>query len=229
MNQPNYYAIIPANVRYSDIPANAKLLYGEITALSSKEGFCWASNQYFAELYGVSTRSITEWMSELSEKKFIKAEIENNYDRKIFIINQTPVEENFQGVRRKLPGGVRRKLPHINTSNNNTINDSNAGVANQEIVDLISTFKGNNPSYEQLFARKPQRAAAARLISKHGFEKIKKLTEYAVHVSGHKYAPTILDPYSLEKNAGKLIAYYQKENTKVGKGIIDVRNANIQS
>ena len=78
MNQPNYCAIIPANVRYSDIPANAKLLYGEITALSSKEGFCWASNQYFAELYGVSTRSITEWMSELSEKKFIKAEIENN-------------------------------------------------------------------------------------------------------------------------------------------------------
>ena len=126
-------------------------------------------------------------------------------------------------------GGARRKLPHINTSINNTINGSNAGVANREIVEVISAFRGNNPSYEQLFSRKPQRDAAARLISKHGFEKIKKLATYAVQVSGQKYAPTILDPYSLEKNAGKLIAYYQKENTKVGKGIIDVRNANIQN
>ena len=33
MNEtPNYYAIIPANVRYADLKPNAKLLYGEITA-----------------------------------------------------------------------------------------------------------------------------------------------------------------------------------------------------
>ena len=48
---PNYYAIIPSNVRYSDLKPNAKLLYGEITALSNKHGFCFASNKYFANLY----------------------------------------------------------------------------------------------------------------------------------------------------------------------------------
>ena len=56
---PNYYAIIPANVRYDKtLRPNAKLLYGEITALSNTEGYCWATNSYFANLYDVESASI---------------------------------------------------------------------------------------------------------------------------------------------------------------------------
>lgn len=74
--QPNYYAIIPANVRYDkELNANAKLLYSEITALSNKEGYCWASNDYFAKLYNVSKRSIIEWLNLLKDKKYIETKI----------------------------------------------------------------------------------------------------------------------------------------------------------
>ena len=59
-DQPSYYAIVPANVRYDKrLSANQKLLYGEITALCNKTGECWASNKYFAELYEVSNTSIS--------------------------------------------------------------------------------------------------------------------------------------------------------------------------
>ena len=45
---PNYYAILTAEVRYSkNINANEKLLFAEITALANKTGECWASNNYY--------------------------------------------------------------------------------------------------------------------------------------------------------------------------------------
>lgn len=88
-NHPNFYAIIPAHVRYcKELEPAAKLLYGEITALSSKEGYCWASNEYFAELYDVETRTIQRWLETLKKIGFIEVEIKKEgmkSSRKIWI------------------------------------------------------------------------------------------------------------------------------------------------
>lgn len=74
--EPNYYANIPANVRYDkQLPPNAKLLYGELTALSNREGFCWAGNDYFSELYDVSTETISRWISALKKGGYIEVEL----------------------------------------------------------------------------------------------------------------------------------------------------------
>jgi hypothetical protein len=74
--KPNYYAVIPANVRYdkSLIP-NAKLLYAEITALCNMNGKCCASTSYFAGLYEVSRVSIQKWLKLLEDKNYIKRSI----------------------------------------------------------------------------------------------------------------------------------------------------------
>lgn len=73
---PNYYAILPSNVRYDKrLTANAKLLYAEITALTNMNGKCYATNDYFAKLYGVSKNSITNWIKQLCDFGYIKSEI----------------------------------------------------------------------------------------------------------------------------------------------------------
>jgi hypothetical protein len=74
--QPSYYAIIPATVRYDgNLSSAAKLLYGEITALCNKSGYCWATNDYFAKLYGTSERSVSRWISQLTKEGHINMRV----------------------------------------------------------------------------------------------------------------------------------------------------------
>lgn len=77
--RPSYYAVIPADVRYDEgIPPNAKLLYGEISALVGKDGFCYASNAYFMKLYGFSDPTISRLISQLEKAGYIRREIEKD-------------------------------------------------------------------------------------------------------------------------------------------------------
>jgi hypothetical protein len=124
LEQPNYYAIIPANVRYADITPNAKLLYGEITALSNKNGCCYAGNEYFANLYNVSKVSVSKWVSELVKNGFITSDITYKEGSKE-ILNRClriigyPLKENFLHP-------IKEKFKENNTSsiNNTRINNN---------------------------------------------------------------------------------------------------------
>lgn len=92
----NYYAVIPAIVRYDkDLTDKAKLLYGEITCLCNKEGYCFATNNYFSNLYNCTPRAIQFTLSKLQEKGYIKIIIENNYQRKIYLTNALRYEKIF--------------------------------------------------------------------------------------------------------------------------------------
>lgn len=120
-NKKSYYAIIPATVRYdAKVISGAKLLYGEITALCNEKGFCWATNKYFADLYAVDARTIRRWVEALRNQGYIRVEIVNEVDRKIYVIEGGHFSP---GGRTKKSGGVGQKSPHNNTYNNtkNTI------------------------------------------------------------------------------------------------------------
>lgn len=115
-NIPNYFAVIPANVRYdNDISPNAKLLYGEITALCNKMGFCWATNEYFSKLYNLSDRTIRSLLKQLSDKNYIKIFIKD-YQMRYIYIDFTRAEENFLPPGKKLPTSPEKNFLHNNKS-----------------------------------------------------------------------------------------------------------------
>ena len=71
--QPNYYAILSAEVRYDDrLKANVKLLYAEITALCNMNAECFASNKYFADLYKKEKGTISGWVSQLVKYGYVE-------------------------------------------------------------------------------------------------------------------------------------------------------------
>lgn len=67
----NNYILIPNNIKKSNIPAGAKILYGDILYLSKLNGYCHASNSYFAKEHSVHRNSIISWINCLKKNKHI--------------------------------------------------------------------------------------------------------------------------------------------------------------
>lgn len=132
MEQPNYYSIIPANVRYDKgLKPNEKLLFSEITALANKNGHCHAWNSYFAELYDVSKTTISTWINHLKERGYLKVEIVKQgkeiKERKLFPVStpikekdKTPLKNNGESIKEKDKAPIKEKFKENITSINTT-------------------------------------------------------------------------------------------------------------
>lgn len=145
MENPNYYSVIPAKVRYDDrLRANEKLLYGEISALSNKDGECWASNSYFAKVYKVTTPAISKWISDLEEYGYISIEYirkigSKELEKRIIHLNEVLTNVNG-GINKKLIG-YSQKFKENNTSINNK--EKEERNFQKELKDVIEFYENN--------------------------------------------------------------------------------------
>ena len=130
--QPSYYSIITADVRYDTrLTPNEKLLYSEITALLQKSGICWATNNYFAKLYNVTKETISRWINHLYELNYISVQIvkdavTNQIIRRsittpqIEYIKSLPIEKNVNTpIDKIINTPIEKNVKENNTSKNN--------------------------------------------------------------------------------------------------------------
>ncbi|MBK3950207.1 helix-turn-helix domain-containing protein [Staphylococcus haemolyticus] len=139
--QPNYYSIIPAHVRYDkELKPMEIIMYGELTALSNKYGYSYASNNYFAELYNVHKKTVSTWISHLKEKGYIDTVVirDKNMtvtERKIYIT--APYPSNYgEGYPQKSGEPIHKKTEENNTRENNTSINSDSDTS--QIFQLVS-------------------------------------------------------------------------------------------
>ena len=76
----------------TSIPPRAKILYGEICALSQTDGFCFASNKYFARRLNLSIQSVSRLIGVLKRYKLItvsRITDDNGYRKRIIKPNSS--------------------------------------------------------------------------------------------------------------------------------------------
>ena len=124
-----YYSIIPSKILYNkELKANEKLLYAMITSLACKEGFCFATNNYFAEELDVHPKTVSSWISDLRDKNFIKIELERNENKQIIrrkiYINDAPYPlKNGYMYGLKNGQAIHQNMEDNNIKYNNKINN----------------------------------------------------------------------------------------------------------
>lgn len=160
--QPSYYAILTADVRYSKVlKPNEKLLFAEITALTNMNGQCFATNKYFAGLYDVSIETVSRWVSHLEKLGFIKRTIKYKQGSKQidkrFISIATPIDEKINTPHdNKVKTPIDKKIKGNTTSSNSlsfigdfypnetsllAISDKYGSVANRVLHIAVQEFK----------------------------------------------------------------------------------------
>lgn len=102
---------------------------------------------------------------------------------------------------------VNSFAPTKETITKDNTKESTAQSAGRLGNEVIHLFKEVNPSYESLFKRRPQHAAAERLLGLHGFERIQKIVSFIVSRREDKYCPTITTPTQLEDKWAALEKY----------------------
>ena len=134
MEKPTYFVIIPSKLRYdSNVIPNAKLLYGDIMCLSNKEGYCFATNGYFAELYSSTPQAVSRWIKSLEQNGYVRTELiykgKEVIQRRIY-----PLEvsiKSSEGVNIKFMG-YQQKVKDNNTRVNNT-----SYYSPKRIIDIV--------------------------------------------------------------------------------------------
>ena len=90
------WAILPAMVRYDGtLPANAKLIYAEIASKVNREGYCYAHNRYFAELFKLKEDTVSSLIKRLASAEYIQIDLDtarSNMDKRRIYLTGKPYD-----------------------------------------------------------------------------------------------------------------------------------------
>ena len=98
-----YYTILPAEIRLDKrLLPYERLLFSDILALSNTKGYCYATNAYFAKIYGVSVVSISTWVSNLVKYGYISRVYDYKANTKMIEKRRLYIKEDFVTYKRRL-------------------------------------------------------------------------------------------------------------------------------
>ena len=183
-----YYAVIPANVRYdTNLKPNAKLLYGEVTALANERGYCWAKNSYFSELYGVHKNTAGAWIDSLVEKGYLDRQVVRDerkviIERRLFIPN--PTMKKVETLQSNEPAPINEKIDTYQSKDGDPINEK---------IDTLSTksLKSNNTVFNNTLNITKPPYPLPGAMEPEPLREIGEVIHYLNSKTGSNYKPSV--------------------------------------
>lgn len=195
--QPNYYSITPAHVRYdNDLKPMEIIMYGELTALANKYGYSYAGNNYFAKLYDVHKKTVSIWINHLKEKGYIDTKVIRNEDKTVrerrIYINHTYPQNHGEGYPQKHGDLILEKTEENNTRENITSN-------NRDVTTKIFDYINNNLEMIQSPLKVEEMEYEINQIKDDAYEIVKVAVDYSKqHKKGINYLIKILKNWNNE-------------------------------
>lgn len=121
----------------NDIKNELRLLL-IISSLCAEKGYCWASNQYFSELFKETEQSISNKLQKLKEKKYIEIEYEHR---------GCEITKRILRLKNIYTDDIKNFIPTIKKNfkdNNISINNINNNIYNSASINEKGTQKGTN-------------------------------------------------------------------------------------
>lgn len=225
-----YFTIIPNYIVNHSTPYE-QAIYLFMKRKAGESGTCWSSAQEIGKHLGVSRNTVAKYRNKLVKRGWIvpvgkrgKTKPTDEYK----IVDLWSLNTDFYSKKESSRGEQSpKKVQEVNLESASgghkedptnkepkSISTEATSASGKEINEMIDLFKKVNPSYEQLFKRKNQHEALARLSKKHGKDKIIWAINILPKTNAMQYAPTITTPIQLEDKLGSLIAFIKKEQGK---------------
>jgi len=163
MTRGGQFALIPASVLYDDqLPATAKLLYGEIYRLSHANGYCYASNRDFMSILQCSEPTVTRLIAALAKRGHVRVKLVRRYgargditQRRIFcgqeLAREDPpeaAEEGAGGILKNDDTSHQKRLDGPLKNDDHTtkskINNNIPPIVPHEIFSLCAAYAGED-------------------------------------------------------------------------------------
>lgn len=229
-----YYGILPAEVRYDkELPANAKLLFVEVTSLCRLQGYCWATNAYFAELLGATERTVTRWVKILCDKGYCFTTTktfrwQDGTVKKVrYICLSKKAADDLKALSQEdILGRHHIDISVQNHIDTNVLYNKNNNELNKSLMDTnVSIGEVSPETYgkveiNQLFEtweqttglpitsnRTKNRYACNNLIGKYGVDGVEKLIRVVEKAQTDRYAPRVADFCDLQAKLNQLLVW----------------------
>lgn len=196
LTQGGNFAILPAHIRYNkDLTDSEKILFCEITALSNKNGYCYASNKYLSEIYGVSIDTISRRVNKLKKKGFVNVQLikekgsNNIKERRIYPSLDLPIgigNPADRGIGKVAERGIGnsadRGIGNFAEDNNLSINNLNNNNLNNN---------KENISFEKWWKIYPKKTGSKKVMVKKFEKAIKEVGEDHLFKATEIYLNTV--------------------------------------